>query len=390
MSDRVLRLGLAGLGAGARNILSGVTSHKGFRVAAGADVREQATQRFAEEFGAKPFPSLEAMCDSSDIDAVWIVTPNQHHARHAVYAADHGKHVVVSKPMAVTLDECKAMIAAAAANGVQLVAGHTQSMLPGARGLAELARSGKYGRVGMVQSWNFTPWVYRPRMPEELDERTGGGVVFRQAPHHIDIVRLIGGGMVRSVRAMTLKMDPERPVSGAFTAYLEFEDGTPATIVYNGYGHFDADELNSGERNSRRASQAAPVLSRSASREQQAELKESIRYGSAATAGRTAPDQGLAPFGYTLVSCELADLRQSNEGVVVYGEGGKVEEIALAKGEHRGWAELDELYQAVTTGKPVTHDGRWGLATQEVAVAILESARTRQEVRMQHQVPVPA
>lgn len=381
----VLRLGLAGLGAGARNLLKGIRSHAGVQLTAGADVREQAVQRFAQEYGVKPFASLEAMCDSNDIDAVWIVTPNQYHAQHAVYAARRGKHVIVSKPMAVTLEECQHMIAAAEANGVQLVAGHTQSMLPGVRKLAQAVHSGAYGRLGMVHSWNYTPWVYRPRMPEELDERLGGGVVYRQAPHHIDIVRLIGRGMVRSVRAMALSLDSARPVSGAFTAYLEFEDGTPATIVYNGYGHFDASEWT-GRAGADRG--APPVLSRAATAEEQAAAKESIRYGGEAGPTREV-DQGLAPFGLTLVSCELADLRQSPNGLLVYGEGGVVEEVQWERGEARGWAELEELYQAVVHGKPVVHDGRWGLATQEVAVGILESARTRREVMMRYQVPLP-
>jgi len=88
-------------------------------------------------------------------------------------------------------------------------------------------------------------------------------------------------------------------------------------------------------------------------------------------------------------STEHADIRQSPEGLVVYGDDGVREDVELPRGEPRGWAELDELYQAVTAGTPVIHDGRWGLATQEVAVAILESARTRKEVFLRHQVPLP-
>src|SRR5205085_2440445 len=124
-----------------------------------------------------------------NIDAVWIATPNQFHAPLAIQAAEHKKHVIVSKPMAVTLDECKAMIAAADKNGVKLMAGHTQGILPGIRKMAALVRSGEYGPLEMINSWNYTPWIYRPRLPQELDEKTGGGVVFRQSPHHIDMVR---------------------------------------------------------------------------------------------------------------------------------------------------------------------------------------------------------
>jgi len=59
--------------------------------------------------------------------------------------------------------------------------------------------------------------------------------VFRQGPHQIDTVRLLGGGLVRSVRAQTGRWLAARPVPGYYTAFLEFENGTPATIMHNGY-----------------------------------------------------------------------------------------------------------------------------------------------------------
>ena len=52
-------------------------------------------------------------------------------------------------------------------------------------------------------------------------------------------------------------------------------------------------------------------------------------------------------------------------------------------------AELEELYDAVVLGKPLWHDGRWGMATLEVCLAMMESARERKEIVLQHQVPVP-
>ena len=74
---------------------------------------------------------------------------------------------------------------------------------------------------------NFTDWMHRPRLPEELDVQQGGGPVFRQASHQVDIVRYIAGGLVRSVRANVVQLDSARGAPGAYTVYLEFEDGTP-------------------------------------------------------------------------------------------------------------------------------------------------------------------
>src|SRR2546423_9166729 len=112
--------------------------------------------------------------------------------------------------------------------------------------MRELVQSGALGRLTMMQAWNYTDLLYRPRAAWELDTTSGGGVVYIQASHQVDMLRWFGGGLVRSVRGMTGVWDPERPTEGSYTAYLEFVDGTPATIVYSAYAHFDTAELHHG------------------------------------------------------------------------------------------------------------------------------------------------
>ena len=63
----------------------------------------------------------------------------------------------------------------------------------------------------MINAINYTDYLYRPRRPEELDTALGGGAIFNQAAHQIDIVRLLGGGRVASVRAATGAWDITRP-----------------------------------------------------------------------------------------------------------------------------------------------------------------------------------
>src|SRR5207245_911834 len=88
-----------------------------------------------------------------------------------------------------------------------------------------------------------TDWLIKPRVAEEVDESLGGGVVYRHAPHLIDTVRLLGGGKLRSVRAMADRWMPERPCPDTFSAYLDCGDGTPATTVVAGYGDFGRREV---------------------------------------------------------------------------------------------------------------------------------------------------
>ena len=144
-------------------------------------------------------------------------------------AAAKGKHVLVEKPMALTLTDCRAMIAAARSAGVQGRGAQSQLRCSGPRA-REIVASGAVGNVRMITALNFTDFLYRPRRPEELDTASGGGAIFNQAAHQVDVVRLLGGGRVRSVRAETGSWDPARPTEGAYSALLTFEDGAFASI----------------------------------------------------------------------------------------------------------------------------------------------------------------
>jgi phthalate 4,5-cis-dihydrodiol dehydrogenase len=385
MADRPLRFGIAGLGPGAMNLLPGFEHNPHVVMAAAADVREDAVQAFAKDYQVEGYTSVEKMCESADIDAVYVVTPTPYHAEHAITAAEHGKHVITTKPMAVSMEDCERMVEAAERNNVRLVCGHTQSLLFPVRKLAELVWSGEFGRVGMLQTWNYTDWIYRPRRPWELDVTVGGGVVYRQSPHHIDILRLIAGTKVRSVRAMVMSLDPARKAPGAFSVWLQFEDGTPGTIVYSGYGHFSTNELTWGPELRLRA----PAGARTAEQEEAAKNAMGYVAGRGAAATARSEEAPFTTFGLTLVSCEKADIRQSPHGIWVYEESGR-REIVLPPDEARGEAEFEELYQAVTNNVPPLHDGRWGVATHEITLAIMESAAAGKEIILSRQTEVPA
>jgi len=388
-----LRFGIAGLGVASTQILPYLVNNPQARIVAASDVRRAALDQFERDFGGETFLSVEELCRSPNVDALYVCTPNHLHAEHVICAAEHGKHVIVEKPMALTLDECEAMNAAAERHGVRLLCGHTHSFDPPVRAMRALVTSGELGPLRMINTWHFNEFMYRPRMPHELDAARGGNVIFNQGPHQVDIVRLIGGGLVRSVRAMTGIWDPARRAEGAYTAYLEFADGTPATLVYNGYGHFDTAEFSewAGEQprdpdyNLRRRRAVAAA----ARPEDEWAMKEAERYaGAQQRAWREDPNRPHSIFGITIVSCERGDVRQSPHGLLVYGEDRRWE-IPVPKADRGRAAELEEMYQAVRHDRPVFHDGRWGEATLEVVLAIMQSARERREIMLAHQVPSP-
>jgi phthalate 4,5-cis-dihydrodiol dehydrogenase len=386
---------MAGLGVASTQILPPISALSYIKVTAAADTRADALGKFREKYGGQTFTSVETMCESSDVDAIYIATPNELHAQHAIAAAERGKHVIVEKPMALSIPECDAMNEAAEKHGVKLLCGHTHSFDSPIRKMREIVNSGELGKLCMINTWNYNEFMYRPRMKHEL--ATSRGVVLNQGPHHIDVVRLIGGGMIRSVRAMTGIWDKARSHEGSYTCYLEFVDGTPATLVYSGYGFFDTAELFSwvGEGGQYRAPgtnlNARKKLREVRTPEEEEKLKEGMRFGGQREGECSHIWQGERKqpfFGFTLVSCEKGDMRQTPDGIKIYGET-EQREIPLSAGSRGREAEVEELYNAVVHNRPVFHDGRWGAATLEVCLAMLESAAERKEIFLSHQVPSP-
>lgn len=346
-----------------------------------ADIDPHALAVACQRYGVAGFPSVEALCDSGLVDAVFIGTPTDLHTQHALTAIEAGKHVILAKPMALNLDDAFRTVAAAEARGVQLVVGHSQSYEPAIGRMRHIVESGELGRLGMIHSWYYTDWIYRGRRPVELRTELGGGVVYRQGAHHFDIARVLGGGLVRSVRAVVGRWDRDRPTEGAYTAFLEFEDGAAASLAFNGYDHFRTTELGfpigEGGNEVQHDGYGEARLALAASRSNELALKKVRR-------SRASGQRHQAFYGLTVVSCERGDMRQSPDGLLVYGDAGQREEL-LPSVTGRD-IMLDELYRAATENVPPSHDGRWGLATLEVQLAVLQSASERREIPLSHQV----
>ena len=394
---RTMKFGIAGLGVGATQVLPQAESAPFVEIVAAADTRPQALDEFRKRYEGKTYDSVEGLAQDPEVEVVWVSTPNPFHCEHAVTCLEHGKHVVVEKPMAVTLEQAERMVEAADRNGRQLMCGHTASLMPGFRAIRKVVTSGRLGSVQAINLWSYTDWIFEPRMPDEINVAKGGGIPFRQGPHQFDVVRLIGGGMVKSVRGSVREWVPERPTPGYYVAFLEFENGVPATVVKNGHGHFFTTELVpwAGRSNTADRSAEQRRALRQGRPTEDAEWKEARRFGGeghaaieqAAAATGGGPRSGFqGDAGLVVVSCERGDIRQSFGGIYVYDDDGIHDEPAEdVMGSRR--SELQEMYDALTNNRPVPHDGRWGMATLEVILAMMESSRTGKEITLSHQVP---
>jgi phthalate 4,5-cis-dihydrodiol dehydrogenase len=308
----------------------------------------------------------------SSAEAIYIATPHEFHAAQAIAAATAGKHVLVEKPMALSIDECRAMGDAARKHNVHLVVGPSHSFDLPIRKTKELIP--RFGRVRMITAINFTDFLYRPRRPEELES-----AVLNQSAHHVDIVRLLAGTPLRSVRAHAAAWDRGQ---GAYSALLSFGESF-ATIVYSGYAHFDSDEFTGwvGELGQKKDPSRYGAARKLLSGKEESVLKAARNYGGPEFKASEA--QFHEHFGPLIVSCDKADLRPLPTGVMIHADGEqRLEPLAPPEVPRAG--VIDELYDAVVNGKAPLHDAAWGLATTQACLAILESARTGKEVPLWH------
>src|SRR5262249_44653262 len=141
----ILRVGIAGLGVASTNALPEIMAHPRVRITEAADVRAAAREAFARQFQAETYDTVEALCASPNVDAVYVLTPNGGPAAHAIAAAEQGKQFMADKPMALTLADCDAMIAAAERNGVRILIGHSQGLDGPIVKMAELIAGGELG-----------------------------------------------------------------------------------------------------------------------------------------------------------------------------------------------------------------------------------------------------
>lgn len=398
-TGRVLRVGIVGVGGAAVNMLPAFDRNPSYRITAAADIDTDILARFAADYGARTFTSVEAIAQSADVDLLYIGTPTVLHAAHVRAALNGGKHVLIEKPMAVSLEDADVMIADAARNRVLLGVNVKHSFEPRVQKIREFAVSGAYGRLRMINSWRYVDWLYKPRSREELTPGWGSGLLWRQGPHQLDIVRTIAGGMIRTVRGTCQIYDPARKVPGAYSAFIEFENDVSCTVVCSGYDHFNSRALVSGfdakaplaaagrygrARRELNANKNDPDWEdRAAAGERYGGGREGMEAPSGAAGGISS---GWLLSGPLIASFERADIRLSRAGLIVDGDDAQ-QEIAVASDVDGRDGRLNSFYRAVVDGAPLPADGRWGKATQEAIVALEQSSDRRAEVTLRHQTP---
>lgn len=216
---------------------------RGAKLVACCDRNPESAKRLADEVGIEPYATLAEMLADPAVDAVSIGTPSGAHMEPAVEAAKAGKHVIVEKPLEITLKRCDKVIAACEKNGVKLATIFPSRFHDAPKKLKKAIDAGRFGRVTLGDAyikWFRSQEYYDSGAWRGTWKLDGGGALMNQAIHTVDLLQWLMGD-VTEISALTDTLAHERiEVEDVAVATLRFASGAlgvieATTAAYPGY-----------------------------------------------------------------------------------------------------------------------------------------------------------
>jgi predicted dehydrogenase len=216
---------------------------RGAKLVACFDTREPAAEKFAAGNNCKAYTNLSKMLADPKVDIVTIATPSGAHMEPAVAAAKAGKHIIVEKPLEITLKRCDQMIAAAEKAGVQLGAIFPSRFHDSSVKIKRAIDAGRFGRLTLGDAyvkWFRTQQYYDSGAWRGTWALDGGGALMNQAIHSVDLLTWLMGP-VTEIQANAATLAHERiEVEDVVVATLKFGNGALGTLeattaAYPGY-----------------------------------------------------------------------------------------------------------------------------------------------------------
>src|SRR5215217_7879652 len=234
MTVEKLRFGILGCGVIGPHHAKAIAGLQSAELVAVADVVPELAQEVAEQTRCSYYASLEEMLSGVDLDAVCVCTPSGMHAEGAITALEAGKHIVVEKPVDVTLQAADRLIEVQRATGRRVAVVSQHRFDAATQAVHEALTRGEFGRLtsgsAEVRWWRSQSYYDSGgwRGTWELD---GGGVLINQAIHTIDLLQWLMGQVVE-VTAHTGLLAHERiEVEDTAVAILKFTNGALGSIV---------------------------------------------------------------------------------------------------------------------------------------------------------------
>jgi UDP-N-acetyl-2-amino-2-deoxyglucuronate dehydrogenase len=178
------------------------------------------------------YPTVEALLKHPNLDVVILCTPSGNHLEPALLAAAGGKHIVVEKPLEITLERCDALIAACQKHGVKLCTIFPSRFADANITVKQAVEAGRFGRLTLGETtvkWWRTQQYYDEGGWKGTQALDGGGALMNQAIHNVDLLQWLMGP-VEKISAMTAMLAHERiEVEDTAVACLQFKNGASAS-----------------------------------------------------------------------------------------------------------------------------------------------------------------
>jgi predicted dehydrogenase len=341
--------GIIGCGMIARFHAKAVADLRSARVVACYDSVPAAADKLAAELGCRAYHDLDALLADPAVHVVTIGTPSGAHLEPAVAAGKAGKHVIVEKPLEITLKRCDQIIQACDRAGVTLATIFPSRFHESSRLMKRAVDQGRFGRLTMGDAyvkWYRTQAYYDSGAWRGTWQLDGGGALMNQAIHSVDLLTWLMGPVVE-VTAHTATLAHAR---------IEVEDVAVSTLRF--------------------ASGALGVIEATTAAFPGA-LKRIELHGSEGSA--VLQEEDLTVWEFAKSTARDKPLLQRMAGKTKTG-GGAADPKAI--GHHGHTAMFQDVLDAIKRGTAPTVDGREGRRSVEIILGIYKSAETGRAIRL--------
>ena len=207
----------------------------GLKITGVCRINRNELEKIAQKFQAKAYEDYRTLLADQNIDIVLIATPHHLHTNIAVEAAGLGKHIVVEKPIALTLRECDKIIDAAAKAKIKLHIGFCQRFSKAYQKAKEIVDSGEIGSIVYGVSTASKFWMEANRRPWHLDRKTGGGMWLTAGIHCLDRLTWIMNSSITTVSGKFYTSFHNQKADDSGMVFVRYANGACGSIVSTGY-----------------------------------------------------------------------------------------------------------------------------------------------------------
>jgi len=243
--EQILRVGIIGAGAIASTHAEAIRHIPGLKLVGAARRNMDKCREFARQYRCKPYQSWEDMLEDG-LDIAVVALPHYLHFEAAMAAIEKGCHVMLEKPAAMDLDQCRAITAAAQKAGRKVMVADIAYHLPGVIKAREIISSGRMGKFIMGSMINYRFYFAKDRPSWFLEkQKAGGGMLFNLGVHRMAVVRSVVPEEEMVVKASVGFFRQGCEVEGNGMIFIGYPDGT--AVVLEECGYLEApEELNKG------------------------------------------------------------------------------------------------------------------------------------------------